>query len=136
MERDIFGILLKLEAIVYQCFFNLHDYTFKYISYDISNFRNVSAVFDGYPETQTATDNIHKCHLGKRVFPTIAFEPNMPFQGKKNAFIRNTANQNCIVNVISTKLKKVGCNRFDGADIGILKLVLQSYLRGLIAAIG
>ena len=60
----------------------------------------------------------------------------MPFQGKKNAFIRNTANKHRIVNVISTKLKKAGCNGFDDADISILKLVVQSSLRGLITAIG
>ena len=29
-------------------------------SYNISNFRSASVVFDGYPETLTPTDNTHK----------------------------------------------------------------------------
>ena len=35
-----------------------------------------------------------------------------------------------------TELKKAGCNGFDYADIGIIKLVVQSSLKCLITAIG
>ena len=42
----------------------------------------------------------------------------------------------CVVNVISTEFKKVGCNRIDNTDIGVIKLVIQSSLKCHITVIG
>ena len=60
----------------------------------------------------------------------------MLFQGKEDAFLWNTANKHHVINVILTDLKKPGCRRFDDADIGIIKLVVQSSLKCLITVIG
>ena len=70
------------------------------------------------------TDSTHKCCLEKRISARIVFELDMLFQGKKNAFLMNTANKHQVVNAISTELKKVGCNRFDNAYIDVIKLVV------------
>lgn len=95
-------------------------------SHNISNFRNANVVFHDYPGILTPTDNIHKCRLGKITFPRIVFEPDMLFQVKHNAFLRNTTNKNTVVNVISTEFKKALCKGFDDTDTGVTKLVFQS----------
>ena len=54
----------------------------------------------------------------------------MLFQGNNVAFLRNTANQHRVFNVILTELKKPGCNTFclyDDAGIDITKLIVQSF---------
>ena len=59
----------------------------------------------------------------------------MLFQGKKNAFLRNTAKKRCLINVTSTELMKPGYNAFhsyDDAAIGTTKLSVQSSLKCLI----
>ena len=52
----------------------------------------------------------------------------MVFQGKNDAFLRNTVNKHRVINVILTGLKKPGCDTFylyDDANIDITKLVLR-----------
>ena len=66
--------------------------------------------------------------MGKGISTQILFEPNMLFRWKKNASLRNTANKHRIVNVISTELKKVGCNGFDDANIGYYKVSFSKFL--------
>ena len=39
---------------------------------------------------------------------------------KRKAFLRNTANKHCVVNVVSTEIKKAGCNVFEDSDIAII----------------
>ena len=55
----------------------------------------------------------------------------MPFQGKSDAFLRNTANKHRVINVILTELKKPGFNAFDlynGADTDITKVKCSTFL--------
>ena len=62
------------------------------------------------------------------------FEPGILFQGKKNVFLTSTMNEHREINVISTELKKAGCNvhhLFDDTDIDIIKLVVQISLKCL-----
>ena len=62
----------------------------------------------------------------------------MLFKGKKDAFLRNTANKHRLINVILTELKKPGCNAFhlyDDAEFDITKLSVQSSLKCLITEI-
>ena len=53
----ILHVILRAKNIRWQ------DTGLKYTSCVISNFRSASAVFDGYPENVTTTDNTHKCRL-------------------------------------------------------------------------
>ena len=56
----------------------------------------------------------------------------MLFQGKKDAFPRNTANEHGVIKFISTDLQKAGRDMFysyDDADTDIKKLVVQSSLK-------
>ena len=60
---------------------------------------------------------------------------DMIFQGKKNAFPRNTANKHCLINVTLIELMKPECNAFhlyEDAAIGSTKLSVQSSLKCLI----
>ena len=62
------------------------------------------------------------------------FEPSILFQAKKNVFLTSTINELREINVISTELKKAGCNvhhLFDDTGIDIIKLVVQSSLKCL-----
>ena len=62
----------------------------------------------------------------------------MLFQGKKDAFLRNTVNKYRVINVMLTELKKPECNAFhsyDDADIDITKLSVQSSLKYLVREI-
>ena len=55
-------------------------------------------------------------------------------QDKNEAFLRNTANKHCAINVILTELEKPVCKAFrlyDDADIVITKLSVQSSLKCL-----
>ena len=55
----------------------------------------------------------------------------MLFQGKSDAFQRNTANTHRAINIILTELKKPGCSAFhlsDGADIDITKVKCSKFL--------
>ena len=72
----------------------------KRISYVISKFTGVSVVFAGYPVTLVTTDNTHKCCLGKGISPRKMLDPGVLFQGKKNAFLRNTANKHRVISII------------------------------------
>ena len=84
----------------------------------------VSSVFDGYPETLSPIDNTNSVwtrHVGH--------------QEKKNVFLTNTANKQCVVNVLSTEIKKTGYNVLDVSDIYMIKLVNQSSLKSLINVI-
>ena len=59
----------------------------------------------------------------------IVFEPEMLFQGKKDAFPRN---EHVVIKVISTDLQKAGPDIFysyDDANTDIKKLVVQSSLK-------
>ena len=58
----------------------------------------------------------------------------MLFQGKKDAFLRNTANKHHVIIVILTEPKKPRCNVFHSydPDIDITKLRVQSFLRCLL----
>ena len=63
----------------------------------------------------------------------------MPFDmlllGKKNAYLRNTADKYRVINVTFTELMKPGCNAFysyDDAAIGNEKLSVQRSLKCLI----
>ena len=96
--------------------------------------RSASVVFDDYPKNLTTVDNTHKCRLGKRTYPRVVFEPDMLFQGKKDPFLRKTANKHRVFNVISTELRKEGCYAFqsyDNADLDIINLVDKSSLKCL-----
>ena len=107
------------------------DRGLKYNSCVISKFGSVNVVFDGYPQALTIRGNTHKCYL-ERISPRIVFELDMLFQGKKDAFLRNIANKHCVINAISTGIRKAGCNALhshDDADIDIIKLALQSFLK-------
>ena len=60
------------------------------------------------------------------------------FQGKNDAFLRNTANKRLVINVILAKPMKPKGNAFhlyDDADIDITKLNVQSSLECLITEI-
>ena len=62
----------------------------------------------------------------------------MLFQGKKDAFLRNTVNKHSAINAILTKLKKPGClsfHSYDDADIDMTTLPVQSSLKCLITEI-
>ena len=53
------------------------------------------------------------------------------FQGKNDAFLRNTANKHRVINVMLTELKKPGRNAFplhDVADIDITKVECSKFL--------
>ena len=59
----------------------------------------------------------------------------MPFdmllQGKKNAYLKNTANKHRVINVTLTELMKPGCNAFyseDDAPIATTELNILKYL--------
>ena len=59
----------------------------------------------------------------------------MLFQGKNDAFLRNTANKHRVINVILTELKKPEFNAFhlyEDTDIDITKLRVKSSLKCLI----
>ena len=84
----------------------------KYTSYVISNFRSASVFVGDYPKNLTTKDNTHNYRLGKSTYPKAASEPNMVFKGKKDAFLRKTAIKHCVINVISTEVKKAGCCAF------------------------
>ena len=59
---------------------------------------------------------------------------DMLFQGKKNAFLKDTADKHRLINVTLTELMKPGCNAFhsnDDAAIGTTKLSVQSSLKRL-----
>ena len=81
----------------------------------------VSSVFDGYPETLSPIDNTNSVWTRH--------------QEKKNVFLTNTANKQCVVNVLSTEIKKTGYNVLDVSDIYMIKLVNQSSLKSLITVI-
>ena len=53
---------------------------------------------------------------------------DMLFQGKNDAFLRNTANKHRLMNVKLTELKKPGFNLYDGADIDITKVKCSKFL--------
>ena len=56
---------------------------------------------------------------------------DMLFQGKNDAFLRNTANKHRVINVILTELKKPGFNAFhlyNGADTDITKVKCSKFL--------
>ena len=56
---------------------------------------------------------------------------DMLFQGKNDAFIRNTANKHRVINIILTELKKPGFNAFhlhNGADTDITKVKCSKFL--------
>ena len=75
------------------------DIALTYTNCVISNIMSASVVFDGYPETPTAIkDNTYTRRLGKGISPRIKFEPDMLFQGKKDVFLSNTANEQRIIN--------------------------------------
>ena len=102
------------------------DIGLKYTNYVIWNFWKASVVFGDYTKNLTTSDNSNKCHLGKKTYPSV-LEPDMIFQGKKNAFLRNTANKHRVINIISTELRKAGCYSFhsyDNADLDIINLVV------------
>ena len=55
----------------------------------------------------------------------------MLFQGKNDAFLRNTANKHRVINVILTELKKPGLNPFylyNGTDTVITKVKCSKFL--------
>ena len=79
---------------------------------------------------------IHKCHLGKMIFPRIVIEPDMLFQRKNNTFLRNTTNKHCVGHVILTKFKKVGYSGFDDTDVGVIKSAVQSSSKCHVTVIG
>ena len=51
------------------------------------NFMSASVVFDGYQENLAKNENAYKCCLGKRISPTILFDPTTIFQRKKEVFL-------------------------------------------------
>ena len=53
---------------------------------------------------------------------------DMLFQGKNDAFLRNTANKHRLMNVKLTELKKPGFHLYDGADIDITKVKGSKFL--------
>ena len=60
---------------------------------------------------------------------------DMLFQGRKDAFLRNTVNKHHVINVILTERKRPGCDAFhsyDDTDIDITKLSVQSSLKCLL----
>ena len=62
----------------------------------------------------------------------------MLLQEKKVVFLRKIVNKYCVINVILTEFKKLGCNAFhsyDDADIDIIKLSVRSSLKYLITKI-
>ena len=62
----------------------------------------------------------------------------MLFEGKKDAFLRSTANKHHAINVILTELEKTWSKVFhlyDNADIDITKLSVQSSFKYLITEI-
>ena len=58
-------------------------------------------VFDGYPREPTIKDSTHKRRPGLMISPKIDFLPDMTFQGKKDIFLRNPANKESIIELIS-----------------------------------
>ena len=55
----------------------------------------------------------------------------MLFQGRKDAFLKNTVNKHRVINVILAELKKSECDAFhsyDDADIDVTKLSVQNFL--------
>ena len=65
----------------------------------------------------------------------------MLFQIENNAFLKDTANKDHVINDVSTEFKKAGCNAFhssDDADIDyyIIKLIVLSSLNCLVTVIG
>ena len=53
------------------------------------------------------------------------------FQGKKDAILRNTVNNNRVINVILSEFKKPDCNAshsYDDADIDINKVKCSKFL--------
>ena len=56
---------------------------------------------------------------------------DMLFQGKNDAFLRNTANKHRVINIILTEFKKPGFNAFhlyNGGDIDITKVKCSKFL--------
>ena len=67
------------------------------------------------------------------------FEPDMLFEGKKDIFLSNSTNEHCMINVISTEVKKAGCYVFHSlydADVDIVRLNVQSFLEFSTTVIG
>ena len=119
-EQVVFDGGSILHLIMQKKNIRCQDAGLKYTSYVISNFRSVSVVCDGYPETLKHNWWLQEMPL------------DMLFQRKQNAFLRNTANKHRVTHVTLTELMKPGCNSFhlyDNAAIGTTKLSVQSSLK-------
>ena len=101
----------------------------KYVRYVCQNFKSGKIVSDGYPREPTIKDNTHKRCAGLTISPKIDFLPDMTFQGKKDIFLRNPANKEAIIELISAELQKSGYETFqaaDDADYDIVRIAIES----------
>ena len=92
----------------------------KYVKYVCQNFKSGKFVFDGSPREPIIKDNTHKRRAGLMISPKIDFLPDVTFQGKNDIFLRNPANKEAIIELISAELQKSEHETFQAAEMMLI----------------
>ena len=91
------------------------------------HYGKATVIFDGYEGGPSIKDNTHQ-RRGKNTYPVVNFTEETEFTGKKEDFLTRDCNKQCIINLISVELKRVGCNVIQSsgdADVDIVKAAVK-----------
>ena len=81
-----------------------------YVKYVIQRYGTVIIVFDGYTDEPTIKDVTHIQRAGSGACITVHFTGDMVIKSNKDEFLRNWANKQQFINILSDKLKSAGCS--------------------------
>ena len=85
-------------------------------------------VFDGYEGGPSIKDNTHQ-RRGHNIHPVVKFTAETEFSGKKEHFQSRNCNKQQFINLVSSKLRIMGCNVIQApgdADVIIVKTAVES----------
>ena len=82
-------------------------------------------VFDGYYDGPSVTDTTH-LRRGSTNAVAVHCDLLSTFTVKKDVFLRNNQNKQCLINMLSEKLKEVGCNTIHAAGDADVTIALSA----------
>ena len=91
-------------------------------------------IFNGYSDGPSTIDMIHKRRGLPKQSPTVQFEEEMMFTGKKDIFMENNKNKERFLKMVGEELKLTGCR--GDADVDIAQTAIYESINCNVTLVG